>query len=197
MEENQLQTEGQEQEQQQTETLTITQDELQKLLQQEGDKRVSSAISKQKEKWEAEYKTKLEVEKTEAEKLAKMSEAEKLQVQFNKEKEEFENERKQFLREKLELETVKQLSALDLPVGFSRFILGADAETTKSNIDSFSSLWQQAIEVTVDKKLQGHTPKAASGSVMTMTREDFAKLSYSDRRELYSKNPELYNQLTK
>ncbi|WP_422406953.1 MULTISPECIES: DUF4355 domain-containing protein [Gammaproteobacteria] len=193
MEEKDLQ--GTENQEEQVETLTMTQDDLQKLLQQEGDKRVSSAIQKQKEKWEAEYKEKLEVEKSEAEKLAKMSEAEKLQAQFNQEKTQFENEKKQFLKEKLELETIKQLSALELPVEFSTFVLGNDAEVTKQNIDSFASQWQKAIEFAVDKKLQGHTPKAANGSGTTMTKENFSKMSYAERLELFNTNPELYNQI--
>ena len=55
---------------------TYTQDEVDKLLQQETDRRVTSALQKQQRKFEA--------EKAEAEKLRDMDEAQKKEYEFNK-----------------------------------------------------------------------------------------------------------------
>ena len=55
---------------------TYTQDEVDKLLQQETDRRVTSALQKQQRKFEA--------EKAEAEKLRDMDEALKKEYEFNK-----------------------------------------------------------------------------------------------------------------
>ena len=52
---------------------TYTEEELQKLIQSESDKRVTQAMKTAEQKWQREYEKKLEDEKSEAEKLAKMS----------------------------------------------------------------------------------------------------------------------------
>lgn len=182
------------QEGQTEETITMTKEELQRLLQQEGDKRVSQALQTAKAKWEAEFKAKLEQEKSEAEKLAKMSEQERFMAELEKQKKQFEEERKQFYREKLELQTVKELSSLGLPTEFSSFVLGEDAETTKKNIEIFQAKWQEAIEKAVNEKLKGAVPKA-SGGAPTITPEQFKKMSVIERSKLYRENPELYKQL--
>jgi hypothetical protein len=184
----QTQTEG-------VEKVEMTKAELEKLLQSEGDKRVTSAMQKAQAKWEAEFTAKLEAEKSEAEKLAKMSEEEKMKVELEKEKAKFEEERKQFLLERLELETVKQLSALELPTEFAKFVLGADAESTKANIDAFAGQWQKAIETAVDKKLQGHTPKASNGSATGMTKQELLSKPYQERLDFMTNNPDLYKQI--
>ena len=56
-----------------TQQLPQTLEELQALLQKEGDKRVSSA----RKKFESEFKSKLEAEREEAARLAKLSKAER------------------------------------------------------------------------------------------------------------------------
>ena len=43
--------------------------------------------------------------------------------------------------------------------------------------------------------LQGRTPVDVPGSKNEITKEQFAKMSYKQRSELYKTNPELYNQL--
>ncbi|WP_051633650.1 DUF4355 domain-containing protein [Bacillus sp. UNC41MFS5] len=195
--ENQNQSqENQEQTQNEgVEKVEMTKADLEKLLQSEGDKRVTSAMQKAQAKWEAEFKQKLEAEKSEAEKLAKMSEEEKMKAELEKEKAKFEEERKQFMIERLELETVKQLSSLELPTEFAKFVLGADAESTKANIDTFAGQWQKAIETAVDKKLQGHTPKASNGNVNAMTKQEFLNKPYNERLAIMNNNPDLYKQI--
>lgn len=175
---------------------TFTQEELDKMLQSETDKRVSQALKTAQEKWQKEYQEKLEAEKSEAEKLAKMSESERLQAEFNKEKEKFESERKQFLIEKLELQTVKEMSNLGLPVEFSKFVMSDNAESIKINIETFKSQWEQAIEKAVNEKLQGTTPKTATlNGTGGITKEQFEKMNIVEKTKLSHENPELYNQL--
>lgn len=182
----------------QNEVETFTKEQVEKMLQSESDKRVSQALEKAKTKFEEEYKAKLEQERNEAEKLAKMSESERLQAQFDAEKQQFEQERKQFLQERLELETVKQLSEKGLPTEFSRLLVSQDAETTKNNLDMFQKQFQLAVEKAVNEKLKGNTPPQGStgtGLEGTVTKEDFKKMNYNERLEFYKNNPDLYNKL--
>ena len=162
-------------------TLTMTQAELDALI----TKRLERASKKAGE------------EKVEAEKLAKMSEADRQQAIFETEKASFAEERKLYQREKLELQVVKELSTKSLPTEFSKYLIGADAETCMSNIKEFDLQWQQAIANALDGRLRGTTPKTGSGKSIGTSKEDFAKMPYKERMALYNENQELYNELNK
>ena len=127
---------------------TFTQEEVDSLIQ----KRLDRALKKAQE------------EKEEAEKLAKMSEAERQKALFEKEKAEFEEERKKYQREKLELEVTKQLSSKNLPVEFGTYLLGENAEDSFNRIKNFEVKWQQALEKAINERLKGNTPKVATVS---------------------------------
>ena len=127
---------------------TFTQQEVDNLIQ----KRLDRALKKAQE------------EKEEAEKLAKMSEAERQKALFEKEKAEFEEERKKYQREKLALEVTKQLSSKNLPVEFGTYLLGENAEDSFNRIKEFEVKWQQALEKAINERLKGNTPKVATVS---------------------------------
>ena len=177
---------------------TYTEEEVQAMLQKETDRKTTKALETARSKWEAEYQAKLEAEKSEAEKLAKMSEAERFESELSKQKEAFESERAQFNREKLELQTVKELSAEGLPTLFSSYVLADSAEQIKDNIKNFKSMWQAEIEKAVDERLQGRTPKTANKpNGDTITKDQFSKMGYSERLNLFNTDPDLYEQLQK
>lgn len=127
---------------------TFTQEEVDSLIQ----KRLDRALKKAQE------------EKEEAEKLAKMSEAERQKALFEKEKAEFEEERKKYQREKLELEVTKQLNSKGLPIEFGSYLLGENAEDSFNRIKEFEVKWQQALEKAINERLKGNTPKVATVS---------------------------------
>ena len=161
--------------------LQITQEDLDEII----TKRLERASKKAEEV------------KAEAEKLASMSTEERFKAEFDKEKATFAEERKQYQIEKLELQVVRELSTKGLPTEFSRYLIGADAETCMSNIKEFDLHWQQAIANALDGKLRGNTPKTGSGKVEGTTKEDFNKMSYKEKSKMYTENPELYKELNK
>ena len=123
---------------------TFTQEEVDSLIQ----KRLDRALKKAQEE--------------EAEKLAKMSEAERQKALFEKEKAEFEEERKKYQREKLELEVTKQLNSKGLPIEFGSYLLGENAEDSFNRRKNFEVKWQQALEKAINERLKGNTPKVAT-----------------------------------
>ncbi|PNT94154.1 DUF4355 domain-containing protein [Clostridium thermosuccinogenes] len=152
--------------------LTITQEEL--------DKIITKRLERERKK--------AEEEKAEAERLAKMSAEERAREEFRKEKEKFELERKQYQREKLELQITKELAAKDLPTEFAPYLLADDADTCMSNIKTFESMWQKAIEKAVDAKLKGNTPKAGNSNTQTTyTTADLANMSIEDINKIWDK----------
>lgn len=179
----------------QEEKKTYTEDELHDMLQRETDKRVNQALEKKQAQWEKDYQKQLEKERSQAEKLAKMSEEERFQEQLKQEREQFENERRQFERERLELQTVKELSAKGLPTEFSDLVIGEDADTTSENIKRFQGQWMSAIEDAVNERLKGKTPSASAHVGAAMSRAEFNKLPYAERQRLMSENPDILDTL--
>ncbi|MBD9009628.1 MAG: DUF4355 domain-containing protein, partial [Clostridiales bacterium] len=77
----------------------------------EVDRRVSQAQAK----WSAELDKRLDLARSEGEKLAKMNANERAKAQFETDKQNFETERARYEAERLEFEAVKQLSEGKLP----------------------------------------------------------------------------------
>lgn len=161
-EENIEEQETQESEQQE-EKVTYTQEEFDKQLQSEADKRVTEALKTAKAKWESDYKDKLKKEKDEAARLAKMSAEDRAKEEFEKQKQDFEAERKQFERDRLELQVKKDLNEQGLNESFSSFLIGEDADSSLANIKAFKSAWDKALSDAVKEKLKGEPPKASPG----------------------------------
>ena len=159
--------------------------------QEEVDKIVNKRLARERKDIEA----KIEAERAEAERLAKMSEAEKQQALFKKQVAEFEATKRAFEQEKLLNETSKQLASKNLPIEFAEMLKANDAESTFENIKVFEAKFNEAVERLVNERLKGKTPKALTGAVEGVTKEAFNKMSYKERLELYNSDPELYNKL--
>lgn len=176
---------NQEVETQETEVKTYSQEEVDKLIQQASDKRVSQALETAKQKWEKE---------TTAAKLASMSESE----QVNHLKEQLEQEKAELHKEKVFMEVSKQFAAKNLPASFAKYV-GGTAEEVAETLAQFETEWQEALEQALKQKLAtgSHSPKSSNSQGKLMTKEEFQALSYNDRLKLYKENPELFNKLSK
>ena len=184
MEENKVTVETGAEENQ--EVKTYTQEEVDKLLQQETDRRVTSALKKQQQKFEN--------ERAEAEKLRDMDEAQKKEYEFQKRVAELEAKEKEFALTQNKLSASKVLADRGLPVQFVDYIVAEDAETMMTNINDFEKAWKAALADAVNARLATPAPKGSSVSQTGMTKEQFAKLTVSQQAELYKTNPELYKQ---
>ena len=186
MEENKVTVETGAEENQ--EVKTYTQEEVDKLLQQETDRRVTSALKKQQQKFEN--------ERAEAEKLRDMDEAQKKEYEFQKRVAELEAKEKEFALTQNKLSASKVLADRGLPVQFVDYIVAEDAETMMTNINDLKKAWKAAHAVGRKDRLAAPAPKGSSVSQTGMTKEQFAKLTVSQQAELYKTNPELYKQMT-
>ncbi|WP_333638203.1 DUF4355 domain-containing protein [Tissierella praeacuta] len=156
---------------------TYSQEELDKLLQSETDKRVTEALKTTRAKWEEEFKEKLEKEKKEAERLSKLSADEKEKELLKQQQEQLaEKERAIQLRE-LQLDTINVLAEEKLPVGFAEFLIKDNAETTNENIKKFKKEWQDALSKAVDEKIKGTSPRLPESKVESNQVTDFMKLA--------------------
>ena len=142
--------------------LPTTPEELQALLLSETDKRVTQALNTAKAKLEAEFGEKLETEKKEAARLAKLTAEQRDKELFEKQKAEFAAQQQAFQREQMLNSTMLELQKESLPMQFAEYLLADTAESVAANITAFKSKWQEALQKAVDDRLKGTTPKGGS-----------------------------------
>ena len=147
---------------------------------------IDKAIAEAKEQWKAGLKEQLDSARSEGEKLAKMTAAERKAEEDRIEREKFEKERAEFERKSIVAEVTRQLADKGLPVAFAEMVAGADAETAKRNIELLGGEWSKAISAAVDERLRASagTPKTGSDSSRQMSgiEEAFYKINPNLRR---------------
>lgn len=166
------------------ETKTYTQAEVDAMLQAEGDKRVSAALKKQKEKL------------AEANKLANMSEKEKNEYEYSQKIAELEKREQELAKKELVIETEKQLGEKGLPIQASQFIVAIDAETTKANMKALEKMFNSAVDAEITKRIATGSPNRGAGNNQAITAEQFKKMNIKQQSELYRTQPEAYKALT-
>ena len=156
---------------------TFTQEELDKILNKKF----------------AQWQKKTEEAKLEAERRAKLTEAEKLA----EERKEFEALKKQFEYEKRVNSTSKVLASNNLPVEFADFLISDSDEATTQRVDLFKNAFNEAVEKLVNERLKGSVPKVGTSTKKEITKEQFKKMDLAQRQKLFMENKELYNKLSK
>ena len=156
---------------------TFTQEELDKILNKKF----------------AQWQKKTEEAKAEAERKAKLTEAEKLA----EERKEFERMKMQFEYEQRVNSTSKVLASNNLPIEFADFLIGDTDEATTQRVDLFKNAFNEALEKAVNERLRGRTPKTSTSKALEITKEDFRSMSYKEKMDLYNKDKELFNKLSK
>lgn len=128
-----------------------------KHYQSEFDKKVAKALETAKGKWEKEA----EVQKTEAEKLAKMDAEEKLKYEKTKIIEERDIALSRLNAYELEKEATKIASEKELPISLLSVIdyRNENAESIKTKIDEIEVVYKQAIQEGINGRMKEKTPK--------------------------------------
>ena len=155
---------------------------------------IAKRLAKEKAKWEKDYNAKLEAEKAEAARLANLDATQRAEEEAKKRiaaLEEREARLKQ-AEDKLECENV--LKERGLSTSFANFLIGADAEVTLANINSFETAFKDAVKAEVETRIKGKTPPAGGGDNKdgAVPKEEFKKLPLFEQNKLYLSNPELY-----
>ena len=178
---------------------TFTQDELNKI--------VAERVAKERRKLDAEILKQQEMQERlieeESEKLAKMTEAEKVKAKAERERKKFEEkvaryeaEMKAFEQEKIKNQTMKLLGEKGLPIELCQFINSNTADEIMENVEVFEKCWSEAIEKSVSERLRGSIPKTKV-TVGGITKEEFKKMSLSQQAEIARNNKDLYLELSK
>lgn len=163
-----------------------TLEEVNALLQSEGDKRVTAALKTQQKKFEKQLSlSKLDDnEREKAEKDDRIAELEQLVAQMNTE------------RNRSELKSV--LGSRGLSAEFADIIvINEDIESSQANIDKLDKLFKAAVKAEVEKRIAGNAPRGNGGGISSeITPEQFKAMPLSQKAALSNSNPELYKKLT-
>ena len=170
-----------------TETKTYTQEEVDKMLQSEVDRRITSALKKQAKSNEAKIK--------EAQKLAQMNESEKYQYELEQREKAIEEKEKALALAENKNEASKILADKGLSLSLVDFVVAEDAETMNSNIRLLEKAFKDSVKREVEKRLSSSAPKKNLPPDETITKEQAKKMGIRERQQLLMNNPELYAQL--
>ena len=146
---------------------TFTQEELDKILNKKF----------------AQWQKKTEEAKLEAERRAKLTEAEKLA----EERKEFEALKKQFEYEKRVNSTSKVLASNNLPVEFADFLISDSDEATTQRVDLFKNAFNEAVEKLVNERLKGNTPRTSTVQNVQFSANDIRNMSADEINKNWEK----------
>jgi len=167
---------------------TYSEQEVQQMLQSEADRRVNQA----REKWEKEASRKI----SEAEKLAGMSEEQKLKYSLEQKEREFAARERELVMKENKTTASQLLNERGLPLQLLDLVVAEDAETTLKHITALETSFKEAVAAQVKTVIGGNTPKASIATPSGPTKAEFIKMNYTQRMELLKSNPQLYKTLS-
>lgn len=170
------------------EVLTLTQEELQIMLQKEGDKRVTSAQNK----WEKDTEKRI----SEADKLAKMDEEARREYDFAQREKALEARERELTVESNRATCVSIMSAKGLPLELVDFVVSDDAEAMNESIKLIERVINDAVSKQVLAKIGTDAPTSGSNTGL-VNKESFSKMSLKEQMDLFQRDPDLYNTLTR
>lgn len=172
---------------------TYTLEEVNAMLQQEGDRRVTSALKK-KEKEIAGLKKQIANEKT----LSQLDEEERARAEKDMRISELESQLADYQLAQSKAEMMKVLNARGLSAEFADLLsIGPDVEEAQATIDAFDKLFKSAVASEVKKRLAetSNIPQLAEAVSGKLTKEQFNKMSLAEQQALYNSDPELVRSL--
>lgn len=172
-------------------------DELNKRVTSEVDRRVESGIQKgletQRKKWEQEYAQKAQMT---AEEIAKQEFELKLKEVGQKELE--------IAKKANTLEAKSMLSEAGIPKShYDKFIgmlVSDNEDATKASVQNFIDMFNQT-KTDIETKVKSEFTKVPSpttgGQTGAITKTEFNKMGYAEKLKLKTENPELYKEFMK
>lgn len=163
----------------------------QTFTQEDVDRIVQGRLAKERKSWERH----LEEQKTEAEKLANMSEKEKKEYQERKRIEDLDAREAEITRRELTAQAKIQLADKGIPTELAEILNFKDADSCKKSIEVVEKAFQSAVEKAVDEKLKGgkamkkapSSPELNYESLKAMTADEINK-NWDDIQKLLSSN---------
>ncbi|RWZ59885.1 DUF4355 domain-containing protein [Halobacillus fulvus] len=137
----------------------LTEEELQKKIESESDRKMAKALEKQKKEMRAELEKELKEQKAEAERLAKLSAKEREEAEFKKRQDALEKREQELAQKELKAQAVTELQDKQLPSAFAEFLIAENGDKTFENINAFKEAFDTAVNDAVKEKLRQDPPE--------------------------------------
>lgn len=152
-----------------------------KEYQAEFDRRITQALEKQKGKMDKDYEARLQAQKTEAEKLAKMNAEQKAQYERERFDAELKEREASITRRELRAEVLNQLGEKNLPKKLADLVDYSNAEACEKSLQSVTESFQEAVKAGVaDATKGGVPPKKAPETGGTFTPDQLKGMSAAE-----------------
>ena len=158
----------------------------------EMGKMMAAEISKQKAEWLKEHEAKIEEERNEAARLAKLSKDEREQEEEKKRIKAIEEREKNVQMAELRIETKSELAKSGLPESFVDFVLTEKAEDIQTNIANLKKHFDDELEKAVNLRLVQKQTKVGTGATGMTKAQIMAIKDTSERQRAIAQNKELF-----
>lgn len=164
------------------------------------DAAVAAAVKKQDEIWEKKFKERMAKEKqksSEAERLAAMSESEKVNARIKALEDENAAMKAAAAKNAMATQVRSLLTDKGIVITSDVIIdslIGADAEKTSEAVTAFAAEFEKAVNARVKEALKSKTPKGGSAAgAKGMTREEIMKIKNPlERQKMIAAHPEAF-----
>jgi len=139
--------------------------ELEKLLQQTADRRVNQAMETVKTKLEQEWSVKLEAEKAEAARLARMTESERFAALQQKRETELQKREESLSRRELRSTAMEQLVKRGLPGELAAALDYSSNDACQTSMEAVEKAFRYAVQEGINARLTRISGTPAAGKV--------------------------------
>ena len=165
---------------------------------QEGSQRtftqeeVDKMVQKRMARYDRDHQKEVDDARSEATRLAKMNKDQQKDYKLQQAEQAREEALSKLAR--YEMQDVARQQLID--GGYTIDLIVTDnADSTKANGDAFLKAVERIRQSVRDELLKGDTPQINGTKIEVPTLDEFKKMSYAERVELQSKNPQVYNRL--
>lgn len=167
----------------------LTQDELDKKIEAEADRKLASALKKKEDEWKVQTQQQIDAAIAEKERLSKLSEKERKDEELNQREKDIANRLAELERKELKADAIADLNKKELPSSFADFLLADNAENTLKNINTFKEAFDAAVNEAVKEKLRQDTPPAGGGGAGKGTNSIAALRNKQDQQQNKAPDP--------
>lgn len=145
-----------------------------------------------------EYGKKLKTKEQELQtiKTSTMTEAEKQAQALEDARNEITQKERDLLERENKLFAVDALNKAEMPLTFLEFVTSDSEEVTSKKIETLKATFDSEVQKAVDAAFKNKGRTVAKGTGGAVTAQDFEKMTYQQRVELYKNDPALYNALS-
>lgn len=141
--------------------------------QEEFEAAIAKALEGHKSQWEKDYETKLQKAKEEGEKLAKMTDDEKAELERKQKEEVLTKREAEIMKRELKSQAKETLTSKKLPAELADLLNYENEDVMKKSMATVEKIFAKAVETEVNTRLGGETP--AGGGKGEDGKDDISK----------------------